>query len=167
MEQLAALGLPSGQIEGGPQGVPPCGGDDGVHLRMDRAAQFIPLSAGHIHGLPSAVAQIHAVELPSGRRGRAVGVGLPLGVEPCGPEVGVRHRRNPHASGFCRHRHRWQEREHCQQSQKQCDDSLFHKTLSDRERWDSPLERPLRCPPFTAFYLDFECKRAQKSRPSI
>ena len=67
MEQLAALGLPSGQIEGGPQGVPPCGGDDGVHLRMDRAAQFIPLSAGHIHGLPSAVAQIHAVLPPPGR----------------------------------------------------------------------------------------------------
>ena len=151
---LAQAGLGNSVI---PQGVRIRSGGGAVHVGLEK----------RLRARTVRVAQVHAVELPPRRRGRAVGIGLPLGVEPGGPEVGVRHRRNPHASGFCRHRHRWQEREHCQQSQKQCDDSLFHKTLSDRERWDSPLERPLRCPPFTAFYLDFECKRAQKSRPSI
>ena len=101
-----------------PQGVRvgPGGGAVGVGLQKTLRAVAV------------GVAQIHAVELPPGRRGRAVGVGLPVGIEPGGPEVGVFHRRDPHAGGFCRHRHRWQEREHCQQSQKQCDDSLFHMT---------------------------------------
>ena len=66
MEQLAGLGLPSGQVQGGAQGVPAGGGNDGVHLRVDRAAQLIPLAAGDPHGLPGAAAQIHAV-LPAPR----------------------------------------------------------------------------------------------------
>ena len=148
---LAQAGLGNSVI---PQGVRIRSGGGAVHVGLEK----------RLRARTVRVAQVHAVELPPRRRGRAVGIGLPLGVEPGGPEVGVRHRRNPHASGFCRHRHRWQEREHCQQSQKQCDDSLFHKTLSDRERWGSPLERPLRLPPFTASYLDFECRWAQKKQ---
>ena len=140
-----------------PKGVRILSGGGAVGVGLQKALRAVAVG----------VAQIHAVELPPRRRGRTVGIGLPIGVEPCGPEVRVAHRRDPHTGGLRCHRRRGQEREHCQQSQKQCDDSLFHKTLSDRERWDSPLERPLRCPPFTAFYLDFECKRAQKSRPSI
>src|SRR5699024_12748432 len=48
VEELAALGLPARQVQGGPQGVPPGGGDDGVHLRVDGAAQLVPLAAGHL-----------------------------------------------------------------------------------------------------------------------
>ena len=66
MEKLAALGLTPRQVQGGPQGVPPGGGDDGVHLRVDGAAQLVPLAAGHLHGLPGAVAQVHAVPPPTG-----------------------------------------------------------------------------------------------------
>ena len=67
VEEGAVSGLPAGQIEGGAQGVPPGGGDDGVHLRVDRAAQLIPLAGGDVHGLPGAVAQVHAVLPPPGR----------------------------------------------------------------------------------------------------
>ena len=67
VEELPGLGLPARQVQGGAQGVPPGGRDDGVHLRVDRAAQLIALAAGHVHGLPGAVAQVHAVLPATGR----------------------------------------------------------------------------------------------------
>ena len=67
VEEAAVLGLPPGQIEGGAQGVPPGGGDDGVHLRVDGAAQLVPLAGGDVHGLPGAIAQVHAVFSAPGR----------------------------------------------------------------------------------------------------
>ena len=59
------------------------------------------------------VAQIHAPELPPGCCGRAVGIGLALGVEPCGPEVGVGHRSNAYAGRLCRKSCRTQQRQRC------------------------------------------------------
>ena len=57
------------------------------------------------------VAQVHAPELPSRRCGRAVGIGLPVRVEPCGPEVGIGHRRDPHTGGLRCHRRCGQQRQ--------------------------------------------------------
>ena len=148
---LAQAGLGNSVI---PQGVCVGPGGGAVGVGLQKALRAVAVG----------VAQIHAVELPSGRRGRAVGVGLPLGVEPCGPEVGVRHRGNAYTGGLRCHHRCGQQRQDGQQGQKQGYDSLFHKTLSDRERQGSPLERPLRLPPFTASYLDFECKWAQKKQ---
>ena len=90
------------------------------------------------------------------RRGRAVGVGLPLGVEPCGPEVGVRHRGDPHAGGFRCQRRCGQEREHRQQGQKQRYDPLFHKALSGRERQGQPTRKAAAVPSSHGLKIDFE-----------
>ena len=110
---LAQAGLSHRRL---PQGVCVGPGGGAVGVGLQKALRAIAVG----------VAQIHAPELPPGRRGRAVGIGLPVGVKPCGPEVRVGHRRDPHTGGLRCHRRRGQEREHCQQSQKQCDDSLFH-----------------------------------------
>ena len=65
-DQLAGFGVLAGHVEGGPQHLAAGGGDDGVGLRVDGAAQLIPLPGGNVHGLPGAVAQVHAVFPPPG-----------------------------------------------------------------------------------------------------
>ena len=100
-----------------PQGVRVCSGGGAVGVGLQKALRAVTVG----------VAQIHAVELPPRRRGRAVGVGLTVGVEPCGPEVGVRHRRDPHAGGLRCHRRCGQQRQDGQQGKQQRDNSFFHR----------------------------------------
>src|SRR5699024_5220873 len=66
-EDGAGGGVLPRQVQGTPHHVPPGGGDDGVGLGVDAAAQLVPLSPGDPHGLPGAVAQIHAVSPAPGR----------------------------------------------------------------------------------------------------
>ena len=54
-------GVPAYQIDRAAGHVPPGGGDNGVGLGMDAAAQLVPLAPGDLHGLPGAVAQVRAV----------------------------------------------------------------------------------------------------------
>ena len=89
-----------------PQGVRVGSGGGAVGVGLQKALRAIAVG----------VTQVHAPELPSRCRGRAVGVGLPLGVEPGGPEVGVGHRGNAYAGGLCCHRHCGQQRQDGQQS---------------------------------------------------
>ena len=58
MEKLPGGRIPAHQIQRSPCHVPPGGGDDGVGLGVDTAAQLVPLPPGYTHGLPGAVAQI-------------------------------------------------------------------------------------------------------------
>ena len=67
LKQLAGLGVPPCQIERGAQGLAAGGGDDGVCLGMDAAAQLIPLAGGDAQLLPGTAAQIDAVAPSSGR----------------------------------------------------------------------------------------------------
>lgn len=61
------------------------------------------------------IAQVHAVELASRRRGRTIGVGLTRGGQAGAPKVRIRHRRNAGARGLRRKRSRRQQRQHGQE----------------------------------------------------
>ena len=62
-------GLPitAHQVQGAAHHVPAAGGDNGVGLGVDAAAQLIPLSPGDLHGLTGAEAHVHAVLPATGR----------------------------------------------------------------------------------------------------
>lgn len=53
-------------VEGGAQGLAAGGGDDGVGLGVDGAAQLVPLPGWDVQRLAGAVVQIHAVAPPAG-----------------------------------------------------------------------------------------------------
>ena len=64
---LSGGGVLPGEVEGAAHHIPAGGGNDGVGLGMDGAAEFIAFAPGDIHQLPGAAAHIHAVFAPSGR----------------------------------------------------------------------------------------------------
>ena len=59
-------GFPAHQIQGTADHIPAGGGNDGVGLGMDTAAQLVPLTGGHLEGFPAAEPQVSAVFSASG-----------------------------------------------------------------------------------------------------
>ena len=89
----------AGHVEGGPEGLAPGGGDDGVGLRVDRAAQLVPLPRRDVQGLPGSVVQVHTVLSPPGGPVVPGGDNL-IALDDDGPIV------PPQAGGALRHRFR-------------------------------------------------------------
>ena len=66
-KQLIGSRIPPDEINGGADHIAPGSGDDGVCLRMDAAAEFVPLTGGNMQRLARADAQIAAVPAAAGR----------------------------------------------------------------------------------------------------